>query len=84
MSILEGLEEWWQQTKDVFTAVATDIDDIWYKEEDTSNLCGYHEGSLNQFYTLIKCPSPITGQFVQIQLGVMAVLNLYEVEVWGW
>ena len=48
-------------------------------------ICNYHDGPLNQYYTLITCTPPIRGQFVQLQLkeGDDVRLSLYEVEVHG-
>jgi len=46
-------------------------------------LCYYHDGVLNQYYTLVICKQPIRGRFVQILLNAKTVLNLYEVEVFG-
>ena len=48
-------------------------------------ICNYHDGALNQYYTLITCIPPIRGQFVQLQYKESsdAHLNLHEIEVHG-
>jgi len=46
-------------------------------------LCYYHDGILNQYYTLVTCKQPIRGRFVQILFNATTILNLYEVEVHG-
>ena len=48
-------------------------------------ICNYHDGPLNQYYTLIACIPPIRGQFVQIQYNESqaALFRLYEIEVHG-
>ena len=56
---------------------------LFYTPGNEDNLCKYHDGELNQYYTLITCNSAITGQFVQIQLNTTDHLNFYEVEVHG-
>ena len=75
---------WWKQVKNAYITVSLEVGGIWRKEDDKSNFCGYHDGSLNQDYTLIMCTSSIAGQFVQLQLFAIASINIYEVEVWGW
>ena len=69
--------------RNAYITVSEDEADIFYTPETEDNLCGYHDGVLNQYYTLITCNSAITGQFVQIQIYTHAYLNLYEVEVHG-
>ena len=48
-------------------------------------ICNYHDGPLNQYYTLITCIPPIRGQFVQLQYNESqaALFRLYEIEVHG-
>ena len=73
----------WMGVKNAYVTVLLEVDNIWYNEGESS-ICGYHDGSLNQFYTLIKCNPTMSGQFVQLQLITKVSLNLYEVEVWSW
>ena len=75
--------EHWRRAKEVYVTISANEDSIWYEKVDESNLCGY-EKELEQVFTLIKCNSTLTGRFVQIQLRVKTILNLCEVEVWGW
>jgi len=51
--------------------------------EDSLSLCAYHNGSVNQYYTLLECGTPMTGRYVQIQLLTETALQVYEVEVHG-
>ena len=69
--------------KNAYITVSEDEADIFYTPGSEDNLCGYHDGVLNQYYTLITCNSAIIGQFVQIQLYTTALLHFYEVEVHG-
>ena len=80
----EDSDVWWERTQNALITVAQEVDNIWYSSATEDNFCGYHDGVLNQFYTLIECKTAIVGQFIQIQLNATVVLNLYEVEVWGW
>ena len=77
------LEKFHKKAKNAYVTVSEDEADIFYTPGNEDNLCGYHDGVLNQYYTLITCNSAITGQFVQIQLNTTDFLNLYEVEVHG-
>ena len=77
------LEILYDITKNAYVTVSEDEADIFYASGNEDNLCGYHDGVLNQYYTLITCNSAITGQFVQIQLYTDYFMNLYEVEVHG-
>lgn len=64
---------------------ASEIEDTIMYTGDDSYLCNKHDGLLEQYYTLIICSQPITGQYVQIQFDSLYYpgLNLYEVEVHG-
>ena len=73
----------WQRAVNGYVTVSADLSDIFYTSGNIDNLCGYHDGVLNQYYTLITCNSAITGRFVQIQFYTTDYLNLYEVEVHG-
>ena len=72
-----------EKSRNAYITVSEDEADIFYTSGYEDNLCGYHDGVLNQYYTLITCNSAITGQFVQIQLYTTAQLHFYEVEVHG-
>ena len=72
-----------KRAENVAVTVALKEENIFYTNRSGSNHCGYHDGFLNQSYTLISCIPPITGQFVQIQSFTTSYLNLYEVEVHG-
>ena len=62
-------------SENIYIIVSEDEADIFYTSGNEDNLCGYHDGVLNQYYTLITCNSAITGQFVQIQLNITKYLN---------
>ena len=74
---------YYRRAKNAYVTVSKDVGDIFYASGNEDNLCGYHDGVLNQYYTLITCNSAITGQFVQIQIYTTEHLNFYEVEVHG-
>ena len=73
----------WQRTKNGYVTIARDVANIFYSADNEDNLCGYHEGVLNQYYTLFTCRETMTGRFVQFQILTGNYLNLYEVEVHG-
>jgi len=58
-------------------------EEIEYTGTNPEVLCYYHDGVLNQYYTLLTCKQPIRGRFVQILLNANTYLNIYEVEVHG-
>ena len=72
----------WTRTKNVIVTVSLNEDNIFYNKF-ASNLCGYHDETLNKFETAIQCTQPTSGQFVQLQLNTSNYLNVYEVEVHG-
>ena len=52
--------------------------------EIDSQICGRHDGRLNQFYTIVTCSQPIRVRFVQLLFELSTTgNNLYEVEVHG-
>ena len=69
--------------KDAYVTISLDEANIFYSSTYHDNLCGHHAGVLQPEYTLFTCSSPITGQFVQVQLMANTNLGLYEVEVHG-
>lgn len=73
-----------ERLRDMYVTVSQEEANILYTPGVKDNLCAYHDGPLEDFYTLMTCSPPITGQFVQIQLYAYEHLNLYEVEVHGY
>jgi len=67
----------------VEVAVAMTEEEIEFTGTNPEVLCYYHDGVLNQYYTLVTCKQPIRGRFVQILLNVENYLNILEVEVHG-
>ena len=60
------------------------MEDIFYVENYTDNLCGYNEGEIgDQAY--IACNTTMSGQFVQVQNDLIAEIrfHLAEVEIFG-
>lgn len=72
------------KNKDVYVTVSSDKTEL-NQQTHPEALCNVHFGALNQFYTLITCSPPITGQYVQLQYveSSDSVINLYEIEVHG-
>ena len=72
------------RNKDVYVTVATDESQLMY-DSNPAAICNYHDGPLEQYYTLITCVQPIRGQFVQLQYkeSLDSVIRLYEIEVHG-
>lgn len=73
----------WTREGNAAVTVSYEESDIMYYSTDESNLCNRYPGQLNQYYTLIVCNRPISGQFVQLQLIINTYMNLYEIEVHG-
>ena len=58
--------------------------DLFNNDAGSKYYCGYVDGILNKYYTMITCRDSIPGRFVQILLkGNQQLLNVYEVEVHG-
>ena len=80
---LESTAGYYEMQRNAAITVSQQEGNIFHIQDNTNNLCGYHNGVLNQYYTLIECNPAVTGQFVQIQMYITFPLMLYEVEVWG-
>jgi len=63
--------------------VAMTEEEIEFTGTNSEVLCYYHDGVLDQYYTLVTCKQPIRGRFVQILFNAETFLNIYEVEVHG-
>lgn len=70
--------------RNTLVTVAEEETDI-FSTSDGSNevVCGYRDGALERYWTLVTCTQPIMGRYVQIQFFVSERLHLYEVEVHG-
>ena len=67
----------------MLVTVAIKEEDLFKREPDNMEFCGYIDGKLDPYFTYIECARPIRGQFVQIMMISTEILNMYEVEVIG-
>ena len=73
----------WERTRNAVVTVAAKDTYLFNYAAGSKQLCGFVEGILDPFYTLIECHRPISGQYVQIMLDATTFMNLYEIEVHG-
>ena len=61
------------------------MEDIFYVENYTDNLCGYNEGEIGD-RAYIACNTTMSGQFVQVQNDLIVALSFHlaEVEIFGY
>ncbi|XP_067945190.1 fucolectin-6-like [Watersipora subatra] len=83
VNILNRSHVHYERLANATVTVADDATDVLYSSENAANFCGSHNGSLEHYYTLIKCMSPINGEFVQIQFMITEMMNFYEIEVYA-
>jgi len=76
-------EDFWERSKNAEVTVAMIEEEIEFTGTNPEVLCYYHDGVLNEYYTLITCKQPMRGSFVQILFNAATSLNMYEVEVHG-
>ena len=73
-----------KRLQNVFATVAINENDLFNNDVGSKHYCGYVDGVLNQYDTMINCQNSILGRFVQILMKVTkGILNIYEVEVYG-
>jgi len=74
---------WRERLRNAEVTVAMTEEEIEFTGANPEVLCYYHDGILNQYYTLATCKQPIRGRFVQILFNAKIYINIYEVEVHG-
>ena len=73
-----------ERLQNVVATVAIDENDLFENDATSKYYCGYVDGVLNRYYTMINCQNSMRGRFVQILMKVnQEYLNVYEVEVHG-
>jgi len=75
--------DYWERSLNAEVTVAMTEEEIEFTGTNPEVLCYYHDGVLNQYFTLVTCTQPIRGRFVQILFNAKTIFNLYEVEVLG-
>ena len=73
-----------KRLQNVVATVAINENDLFDNNVGSKHYCGYVDGVLNRYDTMISCQNSIPGRFVQILMKVTkGILNIYEVEVYG-
>jgi len=83
MCLSAPVEEWRNRALNAEVTVAMTEKEIEFTGTNPEVLCYYHDGFLNQYYSLATCKQPIRGRFVQILFNATTYLTLYEIEVHG-